>query len=49
MFRSSSARIAAITLAVLVILGLLRYKPWRHSGGSAGARSKLTVGFLPVT
>ena len=61
MFRSSSARIALITAAVLVGLGLLRYKPWQRTAsgpaGSAGtltpaaegARQKLTVGFLPVT
>jgi hypothetical protein len=60
MFRSSSVRIAAITVAVLVTLGLLRYKPWQRAAsstggavsstaGSGGARPQLAVGFLPVT
>jgi hypothetical protein len=49
MFRSSTVRTAAIAVAALVALALLRYKPWQHSGGSAGARPMLTVGFLPVT
>jgi len=35
MFRSSTARAAAIAVAVLVVLGLLRYKPWQH-GSSTG-------------
>jgi hypothetical protein len=59
MFHSSTARTAAIAVLVLVGLGLLRYKPWQHSGPAGlpggtntiteGARPKLTVGFLPVT
>lgn len=61
MFRSSSVRIAAITIAVLLTLGLLRYKPWQHAGAgnlpggggqrtaAGGARPRLAVGFLPVT
>jgi hypothetical protein len=60
MFRSSSVRIAAITVAVLVTLGLLRYRPWQRaasltggavssSAGASGARPQLAVGFLPVT
>jgi hypothetical protein len=36
MFGSSMARIAVITVAVIAALGLLRYKPWEHSG-AAGA------------
>jgi hypothetical protein len=57
MFRSSTARAAAIAAVILIALGVLRYKPWQHpaaTGGSssrvtAGARPDLAVGFLPVT
>jgi hypothetical protein len=49
MFHSSTARTAAIAVAALLALALLRYKPWQHSGGSAGTRPMLKVGFLPVT
>ena len=57
MFRSSTARAAVIAVAVLIALGLLRYKPWQHSrqlgvpgGGQAaalpeGTRPQLTYGF----
>jgi hypothetical protein len=54
MFRSWAARWAFGTLAVIAVLGLLRFKPWqRGSGTLAGraseARQRLSVGFLPVT
>jgi hypothetical protein len=53
---SMNARIVAIAVAVLALLALLRFQPWRGSGerGSAAptagaGRESLTVGFLPVT
>ncbi|HEX8494750.1 MAG TPA: hypothetical protein VF658_18035 [Pyrinomonadaceae bacterium] len=53
MLRSSLARWIAGTLALIAVLGVLRYKPWRHVGGAgdakALARAQLSVGFLPVT
>lgn len=53
MFRSSLARWVAGTLALIAVLGVLRFKPWRHFDGtktnSALAHSQLSVGFLPVT
>lgn len=53
MFRSSLSRWVAGTLALIAVLGVLRFKPWRHLGGagngSALARAQLNVGFLPVT
>jgi hypothetical protein len=53
MFRSSLARWVAGTLLLIAVLGVLRFKPWRHLGGrdsgSVLARSQLSVGFLPVT
>jgi NitT/TauT family transport system substrate-binding protein len=58
--KTSFGRIIAGVVAVIVALGLLRYKPWSSSGTSAmkdviheGSNTKatreLTVGFLPVT
>ena len=53
MFRSSITRWVVGTLALIAVLGVLRFKPWRHFGGatdgSALARAQLNVGFLPVT
>jgi len=54
MFRSSAARWIIGVIAVIAVLGLLRYKPWQRgaqqSDGLTGeAREKLNVGFLPVT
>jgi hypothetical protein len=56
MFRSSTARAVIIAAAILIALGVLRYKPWQHPGAGGqtaalpeGARPELAVGFLPVT
>jgi hypothetical protein len=52
MLRSSLARWIAGTLLLIVVLGVIRFKPWRYFGGpdhSALARAQLSVGFLPVT
>jgi hypothetical protein len=52
MFRSSIARTAAIAVLVLIGLGLLRYKPWRHSGaaglpGGGGKAATIAEGARP--
>lgn len=52
-----NARILVIAIAVVAVLGLLRYRPWQGTvGGRAETvareslgRETLTVGFLPVT
>ena len=53
MFRSSAARWALGTLAFIVALGVLRYKPWQRpdirENATPQARETLAVGFLPVT
>jgi uncharacterized membrane protein len=54
MFRSSAVRLIIGVIAVIAVLGLLRYKPWQRgaqqtSGLTDEAREKLNVGFLPVT
>jgi len=53
MLRSSTARWAVIAVAVIAILGVLRFKPWHYfikdSATSGMAREQLKVGFLPVT
>ncbi|HEX9004955.1 MAG TPA: ABC transporter substrate-binding protein [Blastocatellia bacterium] len=55
MFRNTSVKIALGAIAVIAVLGLLRFKPWQRSasqpsGGDASlARAELNVGFLPVT
>jgi NitT/TauT family transport system substrate-binding protein len=36
-------------LAVVVVLGVLRAKPWAPNDGGSEARQTLAVGFLPVT
>ena len=54
MFRSTTVRVIVGVVAVLMVLALLRFKPWQRFGGGndAGAnlaRQSLNVGFLPVT
>ena len=54
MFRSSAARWIIGVIAVIAVLGLLRYKPWQRgaqqtAGLTDEAHEKLNVGFLPVT
>lgn len=54
MFRSSAARWLIGAVAVIALLGLLRFKPWQRGAQqtadqSAAARESLNVGFLPVT
>ena len=54
MFRSSTARWVLGTLAFIVALGVLRYKPWQRpetqeNAAATHARETLAVGFLPVT
>jgi hypothetical protein len=54
MFRSSAARWIIGVIAVIAVLGLLRYKPWQRgpletANQTGEAREKLNVGFLPVT
>jgi NitT/TauT family transport system substrate-binding protein len=55
MFRSSTTRWILCAIAVIALLGALRFKPWQHwtnktaINGSQQARQQLNVGFLPVT
>ncbi|MDX6695203.1 MAG: hypothetical protein QOF02_2806 [Blastocatellia bacterium] len=53
MLRSSLARWIGGTLMLIAVLGVLRFKPWKHLGGLGNqpvlARAQLSVGFLPVT
>lgn len=55
MFRNTFLKILLGAIAVIAILGLLRFKPWQHSksqqssGETSTARAQLNVGFLPVT
>ena len=54
MFRSSATRWIIGVIAVIAVLGLLRYKPWQRgaqqtTGLTDEVREKLNVGFLPVT
>jgi NitT/TauT family transport system substrate-binding protein len=55
MFRSSTARWITGFVVFLSVIGLLRFKPWRHAGESAkngetgDRREVLRVAFLPVT
>jgi hypothetical protein len=53
MFHSTMGRVIVGVVAVLAVLALLRFKPWKRLGGDdAGAnlaRQSLNVGFLPVT
>ena len=43
-----TVRIVLGVAAVMLALGVLRYKPWQGAAQTR-AREKLTVGFLPVT
>ena len=52
MFRSASVRWILGAVALLALLGILRFNPWQYVGAGGGAtagRQQLTVGFLPVT
>jgi hypothetical protein len=54
MFRNTGFKILLGAVAVIAILGLLRFKPWQRSqssqaNGETTAREQLSVGFLPVT
>jgi NitT/TauT family transport system substrate-binding protein len=54
MFRSSAARWLIGVVAVIALLGLLRFKPWQRGAQQTAdlaneARASLNVGFLPVT
>lgn len=52
MFRSPIVKIVLGAIAVIIILGLLRFKPWQRSHSVeeiGGGREQLNVGFLPVT
>ena len=50
MFRSSSARWIAGSIAFLAVLTLARFKPWeKRPAQSTQSRETLAVGFLPVT
>lgn len=57
--KANFAGLVTGTLAVLLVLGLLRFKPWNkmssnvrdvvHEGPNSSASRELTVGYLPVT
>ena len=53
MLRSPLFKIALGVIAVIALLGLLRFKPWQRAAKTgndhARARAQLNVGFLPVT
>ena len=56
MLRSTTARIVLGVLAIIIVLGVLRFKPWQRFTASDTAvtdsnnqREQLAVGFLPVT
>lgn len=54
MLRSPITKILLGVVAVIALLGLLRYKPWQSKNAAttdetADARPQLNVGFLPVT
>lgn len=40
---------AMAAVAILLVLAVLRYRPWAPGDASSASREKLTVGFLPVT
>jgi len=48
MLRSNVARVTLGVIALIAVLGLLRYKPWQREAPPA-SRERLAVGFLPVT
>src|SRR4051794_22310861 len=58
--KSSKLKVASAIILAIVVLGLLRFQPWKHSGSSqladvihegpnGDAERTLTVGYLPVT
>ena len=55
MLRSSVSRWVLGLVALVAVLGLIRFKPWQRlaspggGGRTAEARERLNVGFLPVT
>ena len=50
MLRSTTARLVFGILGWIVLLALLRYKPWLTMNSPHKTwREQLTVGFLPVT
>ena len=56
MFRSSITRLVLGVLAIVAVLGVLRFKPWQRFTlnsiavtNSTVAREQLAIGFLPVT
>ena len=58
-FNSSGIRLLAWLIGAVLLLGLLRFRPWNnstavkneviHEGTNSDAQRSLTVGFLPVT
>jgi len=38
-----------LAIAVWVVLGLLRFKPWQRVEKTSAGRESIQVGFLPVT
>ena len=54
MLRSTVSRWMLGLVALIAVLGLVRFKPWQRLAGpgvgsTAEARERLNVGFLPVT
>jgi hypothetical protein len=54
MLRSSVSRWVLGLVALVAVLGIIRFKPWQRltapgGGETASARERLNVGFLPVT
>ncbi|MBO0723934.1 MAG: hypothetical protein J2P41_24120 [Blastocatellia bacterium] len=51
MLHSPLHRIIIGTLLAIIVLGVLRYKPWQEQTGNGVSRPReqLSVGFLPVT
>ena len=47
--RNSKLSIGLAIFSCLILLGVLRFQPWRTEGAAVGGRQELTVGFLPVT
>jgi hypothetical protein len=50
--RSPIIRIVIGTILAIIVLGVLRYKPWlgeQNSSRVDSPREQLSVGFLPVT
>jgi hypothetical protein len=54
MLRSPLIRIIIGTILAIIVLGVLRYKPWERGEQQTASdddkpREQLSVGFLPVT